>query len=114
SGLHLGIVATLADGKIVGHIAISRDHLNDPVGTSGFLVVDPEFRGHGIGDVLSDRKRERARRAGLRGMLGMAVTVHTASQKTSLREGGCEVGVLLAAQEDRIVMRGIATDAPRE
>ena len=34
-------------------------------------------------------------------MLGMAVTVHTASQKTSLREGGCEVGVLLAAQEDR-------------
>ncbi len=114
AGLHLGIVATLADGKIVGHIAISRDHLNDPVGTSGFLVVDPEFRGHGIGDVLSDRKLERARRAGLLGMLGMAVTVHTASQKTSLREGGCEVGVLLAAQEDRIVMRGIATDAPRE
>src|SRR5271166_5819825 len=47
AGLHLGIVATLADGKIVGHIAVSRDHLNDPVGTSGFLVVDPEFRGHG-------------------------------------------------------------------
>ena len=59
AGLHLGIVATLADGRIAGHIAISRDHLNDPVGTSGFLVVDPEFRGHGIGDALSDRKRER-------------------------------------------------------
>lgn len=112
AGLHLGTVATLDDGRIVGHIAIERDHLEDPVGMSGFLVVDPEFRGHGIGDVLSDCKLERAKRAGFQGMLGMAVTVHTASQKTCLREGGHEVGVLLAAQEDRIVMRGIAADAP--
>jgi GNAT superfamily N-acetyltransferase len=114
SGLHLGTVATVGDGRIVGHIAIERDHPDDAVGISGYLVVDPEFRGHGIGDVLSDRKLERANRAAMRGMLGMAVTVHTASQKTSLREGGHEVGVLLAAQEDRIVMRGIAADAPHE
>ena len=114
AGLLLGTVATLADGRVVGHIAIERDHLNDPVGMSGFLVVDPELRGHGIGDALSDRKLERAKRAAMRGMLGMAVTVHTASQKTCLREGGHEVGVLLAAQEDKIMMRGIAADAPHE
>jgi serine/threonine-protein kinase RsbW len=114
AGLHLGTVATLPDGRIVGHIAVSREHPDDPVGISGFLVVDPELRGHGIADGLSDRKRERAQRAGMLGMLGMAVTVHTASQKTSLREGGHEVGVLLAAQEDQVVMRGIATDARHE
>lgn len=114
SGLHLGTVAILADGRIVGHIAVTREHPDDPVGISGFLVVDPELRGHGIADGLSDRKRERGQRAGMVGMLGMAVTVHTASQKTSLREGGHEVGVLLAAQEDRVVMRGIAADARHE
>jgi GNAT superfamily N-acetyltransferase/anti-sigma regulatory factor (Ser/Thr protein kinase) len=114
AGLHLGTVATLPDGRIVGHIAVTREHPDDPVGMSGFLVVDPELRGHGIADALSDRKRERGQRAGMVGMLGMAVTVHTASQKTSLREGGREVGVLLAAQEDRIVMRGIAADARHE
>lgn len=114
AGLHLGTVATLPDGRIVGHIAVAREHPDDPVGISGFLVVDPELRGHGIADGLSDRKRERAQRAGMVGMLGMAVTVHTASQKTCLREGGHEVGVLLAAQEDRVVMRGIAPDARQE
>jgi GNAT superfamily N-acetyltransferase/anti-sigma regulatory factor (Ser/Thr protein kinase) len=114
AGLHLGTVATLADGRIVGHIAITREHVDDPVGISGFLVVDPEFRGHGIADGLSDCKRERARQAAMLGMLGMAVTVHTASQKTSLREGGREVGVLLAAQEDQVTMRGIAADARHE
>jgi GNAT superfamily N-acetyltransferase len=114
AGLHLGTVAVLPNGRIVGHIAVTREHLNDPVGTSGFLVVDPEFRGHGIGDRLSDTKAALALKAGMRGLLGMAVTVHTASQKTSLREGGNEVGVLLAAQEDRIVMRGIAADARHE
>jgi anti-sigma regulatory factor (Ser/Thr protein kinase) len=114
AGLHLGTVATLTDGRIVGHIAVVREHPDDPIGVSGFLVVDPDLRGHGIADGLSDRKRERGLRAGMTGMLGMAVTVHTASQKTSLREGGREVGVLLAAQEDRVVMRGIAADARHE
>jgi ribosomal protein S18 acetylase RimI-like enzyme/anti-sigma regulatory factor (Ser/Thr protein kinase) len=113
-GLHLGTVAELSDGSIVGHIAVSREHPDDPIGVSGFLVVDPQFRGHGIADALSDRKRERGKRAGMKGMLGMAVTVHTASQKTSRREGGREVGLLLAAQEDRIAMRGIAADARHE
>ncbi|MBF6570592.1 MAG: GNAT family N-acetyltransferase [Candidatus Binataceae bacterium] len=113
-GLHLGIVAVLPDDRIVGHIAIAREQLSDPVGTSGFLVVDPEFRGHGIADALSDHKPARAREAGIRAFLAMAVTVHTASQKTCLREGGHEVGVLLAAQEDRVVMRGIAPDARHE
>ncbi len=113
-GLHLGTVAALSDGRLVGHIAVSREHPDDPIGVSGFLVVDPEFRGHGIADALSDRKRERGMRAGMHGMLGMAVTVHTASQRTSRREGGREVGVLLAAQEDRIAMRGIAADTRHE
>jgi serine/threonine-protein kinase RsbW len=112
AGLHVGIVAVLPNGRVVGHQAISREHLDDPVGIAGFLVVDPEYRGHGIAIALSDRRLVHARAAGMRGLLGMAVTVHTASQKTALREGGHEVGVLLAAQEDRVVMRGIAANAP--
>ncbi|MBV8360822.1 MAG: GNAT family N-acetyltransferase [Deltaproteobacteria bacterium] len=114
TGLHLGTVASLPDGRIVGHIAVTREHLDDPVGISGFLVVDPELRGHGIADRLSDTKPNLARTAGIRALLGMAVTVHTASQKTCLREGGHEVGVLLAAQEDRVLMRGIAVNARQE
>lgn len=111
AGLHLGVVAVLGDGRIIGHNAVARDTLEDPVGVLGFLVVDPEFRGHGIGEHLTELTVARGRKTDLRGLLGMAVTVHTASQKTSLKNGGVETGVLLAAQEARVVMRGIPEKA---
>jgi ribosomal protein S18 acetylase RimI-like enzyme len=108
AGLHIAVVATAPDGRIVGHNAVTREAPDDPLGVAGFLVVDPEFRGHGIAEKVTELAFARARDAQLRGMLAMAVTVHTASQKTSLKNGGIETGVLLAAQEARVAMRGIA------
>jgi ribosomal protein S18 acetylase RimI-like enzyme len=108
AGLHLAVVAIASDGRIIGHNAVTREAPDDPLGVAGFLVVDPEFRGHGIAERVTELAFARARAAGLRGMLAMAVTVHTASQKTSLKNGGIETGVLLAAQEARVVMRGIS------
>lgn len=108
AGLHLAVVATAPGGSIVGHNAVTREAPDDPLGVAGFLVVDPEFRGRGIGERVTELTFARARAAGLRGMLAMAVTVHTASQKTSLKNGAIETGVLLAAQEARVTMRGIA------
>jgi len=107
AGLHLAVVAQAPGGRIVGHNAVTRETPDDPLGVAGFLVVDPEFRGHGIAERVTEMTFARARAAGLRGMLAMAVTVHTASQKTSLKNGAIETGVLLAAQEARVVMRGI-------
>jgi GNAT superfamily N-acetyltransferase/anti-sigma regulatory factor (Ser/Thr protein kinase) len=107
SGLHLATVAVAAQGRIVGHTALERESLSDPIGIGGYLVVDPDYRGHGIAERLTEIRFKHGRELGLRGMLAMAVTVHTASQKTSLANGGHEVGVLLAAQEARIVMRGV-------
>jgi GNAT superfamily N-acetyltransferase/anti-sigma regulatory factor (Ser/Thr protein kinase) len=107
AGLHLATVAVAPQGRIVGHTAIERERVDDPIGTFGYLVVDPDYRSHGIAERLTAISFTEGRGLGLRGMLAMAVTVHTASQKTSLDNGGREVGVLLAAQEARIVMRGI-------
>jgi GNAT superfamily N-acetyltransferase len=107
AGLHLAVVAEAPGGRIVGHNAVTREAPDDPLGVAGFLVVDPEFRGHGIAERVTELAFARARAAGLRGMLAMAVTVHTASQKTSLKNGAIETGVLLAAQEARVMMRGI-------
>lgn len=105
--LHLGTVAVTPQGRIVGHTALERESLDDPIAIGGYLVVDPEYRGHGIAERLTEIRFREGPSLGLRGMLAMAVTIHTASQKTSLANGGHEVGVLLAAQEARIVMRGI-------
>ncbi|HUY19119.1 MAG TPA: GNAT family N-acetyltransferase [Candidatus Binataceae bacterium] len=107
AGLHLAMVAVTPNGTIVGHNAVTREAADDPLGVAGFLVVDPEFRGHGIGERVTELTFARARATGLRGMLAMAVTVHTASQKTSLKNGAIETGVLLAAQEARVTMLGI-------
>ncbi len=107
AGLHLAVVAVAPGGRIVGHNAVTREAPDDPLGVAGFLVVDPEFRGHGIAERVTELTFARARAVGLRGMLAMAVTVHTASQKTSLKNGAVETGVLLAAQESRVTMRGI-------
>lgn len=106
-GLHLGTVAVTPQGRIIGHTALERESLDDPIAIGGYLVVDPEYRGHGIAERITEIRFREGPSLGLRGMLAMAVTVHTASQKTSLANGGHEVGVLLAAQEARIVMRGI-------
>lgn len=107
AGLHLATVAVAAQGRIVGHTALERESISDPLGMGGYLVVDPDYRGRGIAERLTEIRFKEGRDLRLRGMLAMAVTLHTASQKTSLANGGHEVGVLLAAQEARIVMRGI-------
>ena len=107
AGLHIGTVALDKNGRVVGHTALERESVDDPLGIGGYLVVDPEYRGHGIAERLSEIRFKEGREMGLRGMMAMAVTVHTASQKTSIANGGHEVGVLLGAQESRIVMRGI-------
>ncbi|HXW84802.1 MAG TPA: GNAT family N-acetyltransferase [Candidatus Binataceae bacterium] len=113
AGLHVATIA-LAGDRVVGHTAFERESLDDSVAVGGYLVVDPEFRGHGIAERLTEIRFQHGREMELRGLLAMAVTAHTASQKTSLANGGHETGVLLAAQEARIVMRGIASPRRHE
>ncbi|HJU11115.1 MAG TPA: GNAT family N-acetyltransferase [Candidatus Binataceae bacterium] len=114
AGLHLATVAIDGSHRVVGHTALERETINDPIATGGYLVVDPDYRGRGIAERLTEIRFKEGRQLGLRGMLAMAVTLHTASQKTSLANGGHEVGILLAAQEARIIMRGIAAHQGHE
>ncbi|HEV2171851.1 MAG TPA: GNAT family N-acetyltransferase, partial [Candidatus Binatus sp.] len=82
AGLHLATVAADPSGRIVGHTALERESTEDPIGMGGYLVVDPDYRGHGIAERLTEIRLKEGREMGLRGMLAMAVTLHTASQKT--------------------------------
>jgi hypothetical protein len=85
-GETLSFVAVGADGKLVGHYALERNQPG-PVAEGGQAVVDPAHRGRKLLERMKTAGIEEAKRLGLVGMYGDAVTVHTFSQKTNIEHG---------------------------
>jgi len=94
SGLMTSFVAVSSGGEIVGHSAITREHSGSRVGDCGKVVVDPRYRKLGLMTRLTESAIEHARSAGMYGLYGETVAVHTYSQKVAVAMGGSEVGAL--------------------
>jgi len=95
SGLLLSYIALNPEGEVIGHIAIKRNSPDAHVGDGGQAVVDPRYRGNGFLGKLLLSFADYARKKGIYGAYGEAVTIHPFSQKASLAMGGFETGVLL-------------------
>ena len=110
SGVMHSVVAVAASGEVVGHCALSFNHLGDPVPEAGKMVVDPRYRGHHLAERLSATRRDVAQVLGLEGMWSACVTNHPFSQRELRAAGGAETGVLLAAAAPVAHMEGLADD----
>jgi hypothetical protein len=110
SGVMHSVVAVAASGEIVGHCALSFNHVGDPVPEAGKMVVDPRYRGHHLAERLSAVRRDEAAALGLEGMWSACVTNHPFSQRELRSAGGAETGLLLAAAAPVAHMEGIADD----
>jgi len=84
-----------ADGRIVGHLGLTRRHADAPVGEAGQAVVDPAFRGHHVFETLKRALADDSREHGLLGMYSEATAAHPYSQKANLALGARETGFLL-------------------
>jgi len=95
SGVLVSHVALNPDGEVIGHVAIRKEYPAARIGERGQAVVDPRYRGHSLFNKLLSACKENAKKAGMYGTYGEAVTVHTYSQEAALSAGAHETGVLL-------------------
>jgi serine/threonine-protein kinase RsbW len=94
-GLMISCVAVTPEGEFVGHLAITMDHPDSPVGEAGQAVVDPRFRGHHLFPRMKTFMAEWAGEAGMYGLYSEATAVHPYSQRGNLHLGARETGFLL-------------------
>lgn len=110
SGKHVGTIAVAPDGRVVGHIASDVHDSTATTGKIGLLAVDQNFRRHNITARLVFTHFARLLEQGFVGQYTEAVTVHVGSQKATLRGGGYESGLMLAAQSNDLDFKGFDTD----
>jgi hypothetical protein len=94
-GVMHSCVAVTPEGEFVGHLAITLEHPDSPVGEAGQAVVDPRFRGHHLFPRMKTFMAERAADAGMYGLYSEATAVHPYSQRGNLHLGARETGFLL-------------------
>ncbi len=95
SGLLNSCVALTPEGEIIGHLAMSMEHPNAPVGETGQAVVDPRYRGRGLFKKMKKFLVNCAREKGMCGIYSEAVAVHPYTQKGNISLGARETGFLL-------------------
>ncbi len=114
SGRHLAAVAQTEAGRIVGHVGLTREAADRHVGCADTLAVEPAFRKRGIVGTMMPHFGQHLVTSGVTGVYGEAVTMHTASQRVALDNGGSETGVLLGRQPPEVSLEGFdAVDARR-
>jgi anti-sigma regulatory factor (Ser/Thr protein kinase) len=94
-GLMRSCVAVTPEGEFVGHLAVSVEHPDSPVGEAGQAVVDPRFRGHHLFPKMKTFMAERSGDLGMYGLYSEATAVHPYSQRGNLQLGARETGFLL-------------------
>jgi serine/threonine-protein kinase RsbW len=97
-GLIVSVVADVDGYGIAGHVALTRESLEDKIAEAGKAAVHPEFRGYGVFNTMMEALIEEGRRIGLSGIFGEAVTNHEYTQRAELKVGlrrcGLAVGMI--------------------
>jgi len=94
-GLMRSCVAVTPEGEFAGHLAVSVERPDAPVGEAGQAVVDPRFRGHHLFPKMKTFMAKRSGDLGMYGLYSEATAVHPYSQKGNLQLGARETGFLL-------------------
>lgn len=109
--LHEAVVAVTPAGRIIGHAGLLRSTADSVTCSGGPIAVDPTYRKMGIADRMAMELLPVLLGLNLRGMYGEAVTAHPASQKTALKLGAREVGLILGRQPAELEFVGF--DGPK-
>jgi anti-sigma regulatory factor (Ser/Thr protein kinase)/GNAT superfamily N-acetyltransferase len=113
SGVVESCVAVTPENKIVGHLAMIHEAPGDLVAESAQAVVDPSFRGRSIFEKMKEFMLAHAARQGMKGLYSRAVTVHPASQKTNLKMGSKETGIVIGHSPATAIFKQIHESADR-
>jgi serine/threonine-protein kinase RsbW len=111
-GLMRSMIGVDAEGEVVGHSGLIRDHADSRVAESGMAVVDPRYRNHHLMGSLKQKLMGAALELGLIATYADAVAVHEYTQKANVAIGAREAGLLLAEIPEFTTFRGF--DPPRQ
>lgn len=112
SGAWQSCVAARATGEIIGHIGLVFHAPDDRVPESDNAIVAPYARGHHLMERMKSFLAEHSRSRGLAGIFSEAVTAHVYSQRTNVRMGAVETGLMLGYLPKSLVFKDM--DLPPE
>jgi anti-sigma regulatory factor (Ser/Thr protein kinase) len=107
TGIWQCCVAVRASGEILGHISLVFSAPGDRVPESDNAIVAPHARGHRLMERMKTFLAEHGKTAGLAGIFSEAVTAHTLSQKTNVRMGAVETGLLMGYLPKSLLFKGV-------
>jgi len=108
-------VAVTRDGEIAGHCALALWRSDARIAEVSQGVVKPEYRSKGLLIRLTQYLVGQARRMGLMGVYGQAVTNHTRSQRVGFALGLRDCGIALGFVPADVTFKGITENlAQRE
>ncbi len=101
------VVAKLRDGQIVGHCALTFDGAHNISPEAGKMMVDPNFRGQHIAEMMAKKRIEVAQELSLPGFWTECVTNHPYSQQEMIAFNAKETGLFIGDIPANISMKGL-------
>jgi hypothetical protein len=101
------IVAKLENNQIIGHCALTFDGPQNTSPEAGKMMVDPDYRGHHIAELIAKKRIEIAESLGLLGFWTECVTNHPYSQHEMIAFNAKETGLFIGDIPPTIAMQGL-------
>jgi anti-sigma regulatory factor (Ser/Thr protein kinase) len=109
----ISAVAVSRDNAFMGHAAMLFDHPGDRIAELTFAFVNPEYRGSGCLNRMTEFLFDEARKRKLAGVYAYAVTNHVYSQKPLQKYGINDCGILIGTSPATWRFRAIADEDPQ-
>jgi anti-sigma regulatory factor (Ser/Thr protein kinase) len=106
-GKIISAVTITGDNEIVGHVGLVRAQADSIVAEAGMAATKPNFRGFGSMTKMVNFLADVAKKAGLEGLYGKAISFHTYSQKTGYACGYRDCAVALGVIPSDRIYKGI-------
>jgi RimJ/RimL family protein N-acetyltransferase len=101
------VVAKLDNGRVIGHCALSFDSTENTAPEAGKMIVDPDFRGHRIAELMAKKRIEIAQSLDLPGFWTECVTNHPYSQHEMIAFNAKETGLFISNTPASFSMQGL-------
>jgi RimJ/RimL family protein N-acetyltransferase len=101
------VVAKLPNGQIIGHCALTFDGAHNVSPEAGKMMVNPNFRGQHIAEIMAKERIEIAQELSLPGFWTECVTNHPYSQHEMITFNAKETGLFIGDTPATISMKGL-------
>jgi RimJ/RimL family protein N-acetyltransferase len=101
------VVAKLDDGRVIGHCALSFEGTKNTAPEAGKMIVDPDYRGHHIAELMAKKRIEVAQSLDLPGFWTECVTNHPYSQHEMIAFNAKETGLFISNTPASFSMQGL-------